>query len=228
MENLHVLSESSEPFQDRSEAGELLADALRQYCGADAVAVAIPRGGIIIANEIANRLDMELDILLAHKLGAPANPELAIGAICENGTIFINEQITSFAHVANQYIEEEKQRQKRRFKQQSELYRRHLPRTDLTGRIAIITDDGVATGATVQASLWAARRENPYKLILALPVGPPDTVERLARDADETICLRTPPDFGALSKFYLSFPQVEDETVIDILQQHQQRRHVRR
>jgi len=188
------------------------------------VVLGVPRGGIVVAREIAHALQADLDMVLAHKLGAPGNPELAIGAVCEDGKLFLDEEISSYMGVDDDYIKREKSRQLQEIARRVKRYRSVLPKIPLAGRVAIVTDDGVATGATMQAALWAVRQENPKKIVAALPVGPQETLEKLSRDADETICLQAPPFFSAISQFYSYFNQVEDEELLEILQEESKRR----
>jgi len=224
MGTLRIISNSSEPFSGRIEAGQSLARELQDYHGQKAAVLGIPRGGIIIAQQIANELEADLDIVLTHKLGAPGNPELAIGSVSEDGKLFIDERIVSYVGADDSYIEREKARQLQEISRRVQLYREVLPKLPLKARIVIITDDGVATGATMQAALWAVRQEKPEKIVAALPVGPEDTLKKLSEDADETICLQAPPFFSALSQFYLQFTQVEDQELLEILQQESKRK----
>ena len=224
MGTLRIISDSSEPFRDRIEAGRLLAGELEKINSKKTVVLGIPRGGIIVANEIALGLEAQMDVVLAHKLGAPENKELAVGAVCENGMLFVNKTIAPYVGADDRYIEREKSYQLQEISRKVQLYRSILPKISLKERITIVTDDGVATGATMQAALWAIQQEKPKKLILALPVGPEDTVTKLSEDADETICLRTPLNFEALGRFYLSFSQVDDEQLLQILEHERKRR----
>lgn len=224
MDKLQIKSESSEPFIGRIEAGELIAVELQRFRNKKAVVLGIPRGGVIVANQIAQSLTTDFDIVLSHKLGAPANPELAIGAVCEDGTTFIDKNLVRYVGADDSYIEQEKNRQLREIARKVQIYRKIIPKIDLKQRLVIVTDDGVATGATMRAALWAIREEKPAKLVLALPAGPKDTVMQLAEDADETFCLKTPPNFGALGRFYENFDQVEDWELIEILKQESKRR----
>lgn len=224
MGRLQIISDSSEPFSDRPEAGQLLVRELEKFHRKNVVVLGIPRGGVIVASQIARGLEVDLDIVLAHKLGAPENKELAVGAICEDGMLFVNKTVASYVGADDRYIEHEKTYQLQEISHKVQLYRSILPKLSLEGRIVIVTDDGVATGATMQIALWAIRQEKPKKLVLALPVGPQDTVTKLSEDADETICLRTPLNFDALGRFYLGFSQVEDEQLLKILEQERKRR----
>jgi putative phosphoribosyl transferase len=224
MGTLRIISTSSEPFSGRVEAGESLARELKGFRRPSALVLGIPRGGIIIARRVASALETDLDIILSHKLGAPGNPELAIGAVCEDGTLFVNETIAIYAGADESYIHLEKTRQLEAMSHRISQCRQVLPKLPLDGKVVIVTDDGVATGATMRAALWAVRQEKAKKIIAALPVGPEDTLKKLAEDADETICLKTPPYFEALGRFYLNFSQVEDEEFLEILEQESKRR----
>lgn len=224
MSKARVISYSDKPFVDRVEAAKLLAKELREFRGKNAVVLGIPRGGIVIAREIASALEARLDIVLTHKLGAPGNPELAIGAITEDGKIFLNEMLTSRMDVESVYLKQEKERQSAVIKCRVEQYRKILAKAPLKDSIVIITDDGVATGATMKAALWAARQEHPKTLIAALPVGPQDAIRELAQDADEVVVLRSPSFFGAIGQFYLDFSQVEDGEVLEILKEERKLR----
>jgi predicted phosphoribosyltransferase len=221
---LRIISDSSEPFADRVEAGRLLAGQLQKLKSESAVVLGIPRGGVVIANEIAMGLNADLDVVLTHKLGAPANKELAVGSVSENGHLFINEMVAPYVGADKRYIEQERTYQLSQIAVKVRLYRSILSKLPLKGRVVIVTDDGVATGATMQAAVWSIRQEGAKKIILALPVGPRDSVTILSKDADEIVCLKVPPYFDALSRFYLQFPQVEDEELLQILRQVAQRR----
>lgn len=223
MGTLRIVSHAGEPFYDRVEAGRLLGRELKDFSEAGTVVLGIPRGGLVIARELAHDLSIRLDIVLSRKLGAPGNPELAIGAVTEDGRLFRHEEIIRQFRISDAYIEQEKAHQMAEMARRAELIRRLLPKVPLAGKVTIITDDGVATGATMQAALWAVRQEHPRKLVAALPVGPEETMRRLSRDADETICLRAPPDFTAVGQFYVRFSQVEDDEVIAIIREERER-----
>jgi putative phosphoribosyl transferase len=223
MGKLLILSHSSQPFDDRRQAGRLLAEQLDDYRGQKAVVLGIPRGGVIVAQELARALEAEMDIVLAHKLGAPGHTELAIGSVTEDGRLFLNQALVRELGIDDAYIQQEKAQQMAEIRRRTELFRKIRPRVPLAGRTVIVTDDGVATGATTQAALWAVRLEEPELLIAAMPVGPEDTITRLAGDVDRMVCLRTPPLFAAVGQFYLYFAPVEDEEVLEILKQEHQR-----
>ena len=216
---IRIISRSDELFQDRQEAGRLLAGELKQFGGGKTVVVGIPRGGVIVAREIARELGAEFDIVLAHKLGSPGNAELAIGSVSEDGRVFVNERLVRNLGVNDSYIETEKVRQLVELRRRAALVRRVRPKVALSCKRVIICDDGVATGATAQAAIWSVRLEEPSTLILALPVGPEETLRKLAEDVDEMICLRAPCDFAGVGQFYLHFDPVQDEVVVSILKQ---------
>jgi predicted phosphoribosyltransferase len=224
MGKARIISYSQEPFSGRLEAARLLGQELEKFRGKNVVVLGIPRGGIIIAEEIVSMLVARLDVVLTHKLGAPGNPELAIGAVTEEGRIFLNKALAERLGAESGYLQAEKERQLNIIKQRVEQYRRILPKVSLKGASVIITDDGVATGATMKAALWVARQEHPEKLIAALPVGPEETIQELAIDADEVICLRAPYFFSAIGQFYLDFSQVEDSEALEILRQEAKRK----
>ena len=224
MKKARIVSYSEEIFQGRHEAACLLAEELKKFQGKNAVVLGIPRGGLLIADEIASRIAADLDIVLSRKLGSPGNPELAIGAVAEDGYVFINEAIVGQLESRAEYIEQEKARQVEVIKHRIEQYRKILPKAPLKDRTVIITDDGVATGATMQAALWATRRESPRRIIAALPVGPVDTIKKLAEDADEIVCLRCPAFFAAIGQFYYDFTQVKDDEVLEILKKEAERK----
>jgi len=219
MGELRILSRSQEPFRDREESGELLARELASFRGQNVVVLGIPRGGIVVARELARALEADLDVILSRKLRTPGHEELAMGSVAEDGTLFLNEPIIQKLGIEKAYIEREKVHQLAEITRRTELIRRIRPKVHLKGRTVIVTDDGVATGATTQAALWAVRLEYPERLIAALPVGPEDIVTRLAKDVDEMICLRTPPLFAAVGQFYRYFYPVEDEEMFKILQE---------
>lgn len=218
-----ILSRSGEAFKDREEAGRLLARELEQLKGEKAVVLAIPRGGIIVGREMSRALGAELDIVITRKLGAPGNPEMAIGAVAEDGRLFLHEGMVSGLGVSEEYIEEEKKRQMGEIGRRKKAFRAARPKVPLKGKKVIIADDGLATGATMRAAVWAARQEEPERLIVAVPVAPEDAVSELSEDA-EVLCLRAPPYFNAVGQFYRDFEQVEDSEVSRILKEEHEGR----
>ena len=225
MAKLRIVSHSDEPFRDRQEAGQLLSRELNNLHGKGAIVLGIPRGGIIVARELARALEADLDIVLAHKLRTPGHPELAMGAVAEDGKFFLNERLVKELNIEkSSYLEQEKAHQLAEMAHRAELIRQVLPKVPLAGRLVIVTDDGVATGATTQAALWAVRQEQPEKLIAAIPVGSEETVRKLAEYTDEMLCLRAPPLFAAVGQFYVQFDPVEDEEMLKILREEWERK----
>lgn len=224
MGKLRIVSYSGQPFLNRIEAGRLLARELDFLKGKDVVVLGIPRGGIIPARELAVALDGHLDVILSHKLRTPGQPEVAMGAVAEGAISFVDPEIVRLLGIGVNQIEEEKAIQSAQLRHRSEQIRRVLPREPLQGRAVIITDDGVATGATTLTAIRAARFESPASLILALPVGPEDAVRELAGEADETLCLRVPSDFRGVGQFYRNFEQVSDQEMLDILKEARRRK----
>jgi putative phosphoribosyl transferase len=221
---VRIVCRSGVPFRNRVEAGLLLVKELLNLKGQNAVVLGVPRGGIVIAEVVARGIDADLDIVLSRKLGAPGQSELAVGALAENGDVFLNERVVDGLSVSDSYIEQEKARQTIEIQRRSRLIRSVLPRVPLQGRIVVVTDDGVATGATLQAAVWAINDENPQKIIAAIPVASAEAVERLAEDVDEIVCLRLPEDFMAVGQFFSEFNQVTDDEVVSILRQEVERK----
>ncbi len=221
---IRIISHSSERFRDRVQAGQMLARELSDLKDQKAVVMGIPRGGIVVARELARALDADLDIILARKLGTPGQLELAMGSISEDGRVFLNQEVVGLAGISSRQIEEEKKRQMAEIQRRNQLIRSVLPRTPLAKRSVVLTDDGLATGATMEAAVWAAKHENPARLLVAVPVASDEALVRIAQDADEVVCLRQPPYFSAVGQFYALFAPVEDREVLDILRQEAARR----
>ncbi len=203
-------------FRDREDAARRLSEALVQYRDRHPLVLAIPRGAVPMAKIIADALGGEVDVVLVRKLRAPGNPEFAIGAVDETGWTYLGDYAQHVAGSA-QYIEEEKETQLAMMRERRGSYTPVRPPLDATGRIVIVVDDGLATGSTMIAALHALRAKHPQKLICAVPVAPPDTLEKVRPYADEVVCLSAPEDFYAVGQFYQSFPQVSDDEVIRLL-----------
>jgi len=205
-------------FYDRTEAALALAERLKNYKGKNPLILAIPRGAVPMAKIIADELEGVFDVVLVRKLRAPYQPELAIGSVDESGWTYIADFAASVgADIA--YIASEKHAQIETIKKRRAQYTPVRPPIDPAGRIVIVIDDGLATGATMISALHGLRDRKPAKLICALPVSPPTTLEKVAALADEVVCLEAPSDFQAVGQFYVNFPQVGDIDVIEILQE---------
>lgn len=205
-------------FHDRRDAGRQLAVRLEYLKGrADVIVLGIPRGGVVVADEIARALEAPLDVFVTHKIGAPFNPELAVGAVASDGTTFLDQVLIKELGISSATVEREKERQVREIQRRAELYRRGQPPYGLTDKTVILADDGVATGSTTLAALRALANHHPLKRILAVPVAPLITTRILARESDELIVLDTPEPFLAVGRFYEEFEQVSDAEVVDIL-----------
>src|SRR5579875_3373816 len=205
-------------FRDREQAGKLLADALDFLKGkGEVIVLAIPRGGVPVAREVALKLGAPLDLIITRKIGAPGNPEFAIGAVSQDGEIITDTQLLSELAISTDYVDREAARQVEEIKSRMTKYRGDKPYPSLGGKVVLIVDDGIATGNTVRAAIRYLRKKNPASIIVATPVAPPDTVSRLSIDADQVVCLSTPEPFFAIGEFYESFEQVSDEEVKEIL-----------
>lgn len=202
-------------YRDRVAAGEALATALSSYAGrADVTVLGLVRGGVPVAATVAARLGAPLDILVVRKLGVPGAPELAFGAVGPGGVVAFNEEVV--AYVPDREITLVRQAEEAELARREALYRGDRPPLDLTGRTALIVDDGLATGATARASVPVARALGASRVVVAAPVGAPDSVARVREVADEVVCPLAPPDFGAVSRYYDRFPQVSDAEVMEV------------
>jgi putative phosphoribosyl transferase len=209
----------TETFRDRHDAGARLAIALERFKSDKPVILALPRGGVPVASEVAGALNAELDLLLVRKIGAPGHQELAIGAVVDgkDPQIVLNHEIIAHAPPPPGYIEAEQKRQLAEIERRRHLYRGAEPPADIKGRTVIVIDDGIATGATVKAALRGIRQNEPQRLILAVPVAPPDTLRTLEAECDEIVCLSAPEWFNAVGSHYSDFTQTTDEEVMALL-----------
>ena len=211
-------------FADRRDAGRQLGEALAHYRKANPVVYGLPRGGVVIAAEVARALGCELDVLLVKKLRAPRNPELAIGAICEEGRTYLNLEIQSRTGADENYLYLETAECLAEMAAQRKLYRTVRPRISATGRTVILVDDGLATGATMMAAAQVVAAAKPVRLVVAVPVSPTETLGVLEKlpGVDTVVCLLMPDWFQSVGQFYDDFTQVEDEDVVEILKGAQQ------
>ncbi|HYD63271.1 MAG TPA: CBS domain-containing protein [Noviherbaspirillum sp.] len=211
------------PFRDRRDAGRQLAVALQYLKESQPVILALPRGGVPVAFEVAQALHAPLDVFLVRKLGAPYFPELGLGAVAEGAEHYcvLNEDLVERTHASDDYLEEEKQRQLDEMGRRRARYRGGRKLVDLQGRTVVIIDDGVATGGTMKVALQAVAAAHPERLLFAVPVAPKETVAALCDLADDGVCLLSPEHFRAVSQYYTDFDQTSDEEVVQLLQQAQ-------
>jgi predicted phosphoribosyltransferase len=205
-------------FADRAEAGQLLAERLHQYAGRnDVIVLGLPRGGVPVAYEVARALRSPLDVFIVRKLGVPGFEELALGAIASGGVRVLNENVMRSLPDAGAIVEIVTAKERAELDRRERDYRDGRPAPDLRGRIAILIDDGLATGATMRAAVRALRQAGAAKIIVAVPVGPPETCREMAEEADEAICLTAPEFFHAVGQYYDNFAQTTYAEVRDLL-----------
>lgn len=204
-------------FADRVDAGRRLADALEPFADQDVVVLGLPRGGVPVAFEVAMALHAPLDVLVVRKLGVPFQPELAMGAVGESGVKVLNDRVLAEAQISEDEIAAVEQREREVIDRRIGRFRAGRPPVPLAGRTALIVDDGIATGSTARAACQVGRAKGARRVVLAVPVGPPDLAGRLADSADEVVCLETPSLFFAIGEFYRDFAQTSDEQVADLL-----------
>lgn len=205
------------PFIDRVDAGRRLAGRLQHLRGEDIVVLGLPRGGVPVAFEVARALGAPLDVIVVRKLGVPFQPELAMGAVGEGDVLVMNESVVRMVHVSEAELAEIERRARTELDRRAARFRRDRPRLPLTGRTAVLVDDGIATGATARAACQVAKAQGAARVVLAVPVCSPDTADRLRKEVDELVCLETPEWFFGVGQFYASFRQVPDEEVVDLL-----------
>jgi len=204
-------------FRNRKDAGRKLAEMLKERELHDPLVLAIPRGGVVVGAMLAQELGAELDVVLSRKLRAPGQPELAIGAISEDGGVYVNPHALEFLDVTEEYLAQERHDQLAEIARRKKLFRSVRPPAPIAGRSAIVTDDGIATGATMIAALQALKTQNPREILVAVPVASPDRLAEVRRWCDEVVCLLAPQAFWAIGQFYEDFTQVDDEEVIELL-----------
>ena len=205
-------------FRDRTHAGQVLAEKLQEYAGRpDVLVLGLPRGGVPVAYEVARALRAPLDVFIVRKLGAPGQPELAMGAIASGGVRVLNPEIIRVLGISEREIEELTARERREIGQRERLYRGDRPPLEVAGRTIILVDDGLATGSTMRAAAAALRRAGPAKIVVAVPVAAQATCEVLAAEVDQVICATTPEPFFAVGQWYEQFTQTTDDEVRELL-----------
>ena len=209
-------------LKDRVEAGKRLASAVKSV-GKDAIILGVPRGGVVVGFEVAQALCVPLDIIVTKKIGAPENAELAVGAVAEDGTYILDEDILRQIYVPKEYIAEEVERQKQEIQRRLIRYRGDVPYPTLKNREVVVIDDGVATGSTLKAALRLLRGKGAKTVVVAVPVGPPETIRELRKLADRVVVLFTPEPFYAIGQFYVDFSQTSDKEVIELLRRNREK-----
>ncbi len=202
-------------FKERASAGRDLANSLEKFRDQNVLVIGIPRGGVIVAAEVADALNAPLDLIITRKIGAPGNEELAIGAVAGVGQVMLNSKLVEALNVSKDYIEERVEKAVAEIKRRRRLYLGELPSTNVGNKTVLVIDDGLATGYTALAAIEMLRTMKPQKIVLAVPVAPSETVARLTPEVDELVCLSMPREFFAVGQFYDEFHQVTDEEVID-------------
>lgn len=205
-------------FASRQAAGDALADALAYYRGADVLVLGLPRGGVIVAARVAEELDAELDVIVARKVPSPISPELAIGAVTADGERYLSEGLVSELAVSDMFLAAATGVQRAEARKREQQLRGTRPPPRITGRIVILVDDGLATGATMHAAVRSVRTQGPARLVVAVPVGSHEACETLAAEADEVVCLWKPEPFGAVGLYYQNFVQTSDAEVQEVLE----------
>ena len=206
-------------FRDRADAGRRLAKALASYKNRQAVVLALPRGGVPVAAEVAATLDAPLDLILVRKIGVPSQPELAMGAVVDGVAPIVvrNDEVIELSGTTAEEFDAACARELAEIERRRQLYIGERARAEVAGQVVIVIDDGIATGATTRAALRAIRIRKPKELVLAVPVAPPDTITQLRGEVDALICLETPDPFMAIGYFYRDFRQISDEEVVETL-----------
>jgi putative phosphoribosyl transferase len=219
-ETITVPFVASEPgmFRDRRDAGEKLAALLADYRGRpDAVLLALPRGGVPVASAMAHALALPLDVLPVHKIGAPSEPELAVGAVAEDGFVVLDREMIAAMHISEGALESVLTREREELLRRERLYRGERPRLTLTGKTVFLIDDGLATGYTMLAAIHTVQRREATRIVVAVPVAPQKALDWLRVEADEIFCVDTPRNLTAVSQYYESFSQISDEQVCEEL-----------
>ncbi len=212
------LPERDVTFEDRTDAGRRLAGRLIRYRDERPVILALPRGGVPVGYEISRALDAPLDVITARKLGAPGQPELAVGAVAPGGVRVLNERVVHWLAIPEDWLDAAAEKEREEIRRRLERFRGQRPEPDLKDKTVILVDDGIATGMTVRAAIRAVRAREPRRIVLAVPVCARETAGELSREVDELVCLETPSDLWAIGFWYRNFEQVPDEEVVALLE----------
>ncbi len=212
-------------FSDRADAARVLAGYLEEYAGPGTVVLGIPRGGMVVAAELARQLDAALDVAVARKMPAPQSSELGIGAVAADGERYVNEELVSALDLPASYVDAAAQVQAMEARQREQWYRTFQPAVPLAGRVAVVVDDGLATGATMRAAVRSVRRRGPSRLVVAAPVGSSEACAPLSVEADDLVCPFRPEPFGAVAMYYHDFAQVEDRDVRRLIEESRNGHH---
>lgn len=205
-------------YRNRTEAGRQLAEALRDYeHDANSIVLALPRGGVPVAYEVAQSLKLPLDVMTVRKLGTPGHEEMAMGAIASGGVRILNQEVVQALQLSEAQINDATEHEHQELQRREALYREGRAPLDLTGRKVILVDDGLATGATMQAAIFAAQQHHPERVVVAVPVAPQQSCDELRERADEVVCLQTPSQFRAVGLWYENFEQTTDQQVRSLL-----------
>jgi putative phosphoribosyl transferase len=206
-------------FKNRVEAGKRLAEALMDLQGKDVVILGIPRGGVVVANEVAKALKAPMDIVVTRKIEAPGEPEFALGAVTQEGDVIMDKQAAESIGASREYLDDQIRKKREEVSDRMHRLRGDAPYPGLEGRVVVIVDDGIATGSSVEAAVMSVRKRKPKEVVVAVPVAPSDAVETLAEDGMKVVCLEMPGSFLAIGEFYRDFGQVEDIEVMRILKE---------
>jgi putative phosphoribosyl transferase len=205
-------------FRDRKDAGQQLADLLQPLRGPDVVVLGLPRGGVPVAAEVARALSAPLDVIVVRKVGVPGQPELAMGAVGEGGVRVVDERVARLAHVSPEEFARAGEREREELERRVQRFRGDRPPVPLTGRVAVLVDDGIATGSTARAACSVTRAMGAARVVLAAPVCARESARRLAPEVDQLVCLQSPGHFSAVGQFYDDFRATPDDEVIELLQ----------
>jgi putative phosphoribosyl transferase len=211
-------------FEDRIDAGRKLAQVLSHLRGRDVVVLGIPRGGVVVANEVAKALGAPLDVVVTKKIEAPGEPEFALGAVTQEGDVIMDRAAAESLGASAEYLDEQIRLKREEVRDRMERLRADAPYPALEGKVVVIVDDGIATGSSVSAAVMSVRKRNPKEVLIAVPVAPADAVQSLADDGTKVVCLETPGAFLAIGEFYRDFGQVEDLEVKRILSERSRAR----